>query len=554
MVNFSGLERQIIQKEMIQSQYDILVIGGGITGCGIALDAVTRGMNTCLVEMQDFSSGTSSRSTKLVHGGLRYLKQFQFKLVAEVGRERAIVYENGPHVTTPQWMLLPIYEGGSFGFNTMSIALWLYDCLAGVKKDERRKMLSYVDTLRKEPLLKRKGLKGGGYYIEYRTDDARLTIEVIKEAAAHGVKALNYVKALEFFYEQGKIAGARVEDQLTGECYKINAKKVIHAAGPWIDRMREKDHLPFRKKLLLTKGVHLVFDSGKFPLQQAVYFDTHDGRMVFAIPRDGKIYVGTTDTLYEMDPIDPRMNVSDRSYLLKVIQGMFPDLCIHEADVESSWAGVRPLIYEEGKSPSELSRKDEIWVADSGLLTIAGGKLTGYRKMAENVVNVAAQMLEKEEGLTFKPCQTKKLPVSGGHFGGSHLVSFFVEKHRMAALSAGITEEQYMRLVHRYGTNINHIIRIAHTYDPQTCYTLPLDVYAEVLYAIEYEMIVKPADFFIRRTGALFFQINGARRWKKAVIELMSDAFDWSEKEKERYEEEFALELEKAAEPAEEMQ
>src|SRR6478736_3082623 len=178
---FSSQTRSNKLVDMTQNQYDLLVIGGGITGSGIALDATHRGMKTALVEMQDFAAGTSSRSTKLVHGGLRYLKQFQVAMVAEVGKEREIVYENGPHVTTPEWMLLPLYEGGTFGKFSTSVGLRVYDYLAGVKKTERRSMLSPQEVLRKEPLLKREGLKGGGYYVEYRTDDARLTLEVMKK-------------------------------------------------------------------------------------------------------------------------------------------------------------------------------------------------------------------------------------------------------------------------------------------------------------------------------------------------------------------------------------
>lgn len=225
-MTFSSKQRSDVLQTMSEKQYDLLVIGGGITGSGIALDAISRGMTVALVEMQDFAAGTSSRSTKLVHGGLRYLKQFEVKLVAEVGRERAIVYENGPHVTTPEWMLLPIYRGGTFGKWSTSIGLWLYDRLAGVKQSERRTMLNARQTLEKEPLLKRDGLIGGGYYVEYRTDDARLTIEVVKKAVELGVDAVNYVKAEQFLYdERGRITGARCRDMIGGRVYDIRAKK-----------------------------------------------------------------------------------------------------------------------------------------------------------------------------------------------------------------------------------------------------------------------------------------------------------------------------------------
>src|SRR5699024_3809395 len=241
MVKFAGTERRHMLAEMKENQLDLLVIGGGITGAGIDLDATTRGLNTGLVEMQDFAAGTSSRSTKLVHGGLRYLKQFEVAMVAEVGKERAIVYENGPHVTTPEWMMLPFYQGGTFGPFTTNIALRVYDFLAGVKKVERRKMLSKEEALHREPLLEGNGLKGAGYYVEYKTDDARLTIEVVKKAVETGVTAANYVQAVDFVYEAGKIVGVIAEDKIDGERFTIKANKVINATGPWVDNVRDID-------------------------------------------------------------------------------------------------------------------------------------------------------------------------------------------------------------------------------------------------------------------------------------------------------------------------
>lgn len=548
-LQFSNLNREATLKEMAADQFDLLIIGGGITGCGIALDAATRGLKTALVEMQDFAAGTSSRSTKLVHGGLRYLKQFEVKMVAEVGKERAIVYENAPHVTTPERMLLPIHKGGTFGKLSTSIGLRIYDFLAGVKKAERRTMLSAEQTIEKEPLIKRNGLKGGGRYVEYRTDDARLTIEVMKEAAAKGVKAANYAKVIELLYQEGKVIGAKVEDQLSGAVFEIFAKKVINATGPWVDALRGKDHSLNGKKLRLTKGVHLVIDQSRFPLRQAVYFDTPDGRMVFAIPRDGKTYVGTTDTIYNIDPIHPKMTVRDRSYIMDAINYMFPAVKIKEEDIESSWAGVRPLIYEEGKDPSEISRKDEIWVSDSGLITIAGGKLTGYRKMAETVVDLLARLFQSEEGRRLSSCQTKHLPVSGGHFNGSENFPSFIWAKEKAAGAAGLSGGQYQRLVHRYGSNIDRIFEAAKSYEPKNKYGLPIDVYVQIVYAIEEEMAVKPADFFIRRTGALFFNIQWVHEWKQAVFDFMSDDLGWTEQKKKMYLEELETLLKDAVIP-----
>ncbi|PDM41024.1 MULTISPECIES: FAD-dependent oxidoreductase [unclassified Geobacillus] len=547
---FSSKQRRQRLEEMSKEYYDVLVIGGGITGCGIALDAVTRGMKTALVEMQDFAAGTSSRSTKLVHGGLRYLKQFEIKMVAEVGKERAIVYENGPHVTTPEWMLLPIHKGGTFGKWSTSIGLWVYDHLAGVKKSERRTMLNAQQTLQKEPLLKQDGLIGGGYYVEYRTDDARLTIEVIKKAVEFGAHAVNYTKVEEFLYnENGKVIGARCRDQLSGRMYEIRAKKVINAAGPWVDTLREKDHSKTGKMLQLTKGVHIVIDQKRFPLKQAIYFDTPDGRMVFAIPRDGKTYVGTTDTFYNGDIANPTMTKEDRDYLLRAIRYMFPTVNITADDIESSWAGVRPLIYEEGKDPSEISRKDEIWQSPTGLITIAGGKLTGYRKMAETVVDLVAKLLEKEEGRTFRPCQTKHLPISGGDVGGSQQLPAFIAKKSEEAVRYGFTKEEGERLAKIYGSNVDQLFKLSEQYD-HSC-GLSREQFVRLVYAIDYEMAAKPIDYFIRRTGALLFDIASVRRWKDHVTAFMANYLQWTEEQTAAYAEELEKALHQAVVPSE---
>ncbi|MEH7114788.1 glycerol-3-phosphate dehydrogenase/oxidase [Neobacillus niacini] len=546
--SFSSLNREDFLKTMSKVHYDLLIIGGGITGAGIALDAVLRGMKVALVEMQDFAAGTSSRSTKLVHGGLRYLKQFQVGMVAEVGKERAVVYENGPHVTTPEWMLLPMYKGGTFGPLSTSIGLRVYDFLAGVKKAERRSMLSRTETISKEPLVKKDGLKGGGYYVEYRTDDARLTIEVIKAAFENGADLLNYVKAEEFIYQNKQITGVRVNDMLSNQRLNIYAKKVVNAGGPWVDDIRKRDYSRNNKQLRLTKGVHLVIDQSVFPLSQAVYFDTPDGRMVFAIPRDGKTYVGTTDTFYDGEIIHPKMLAKDREYIVNAIQFMFPDAKVTQDDIESSWAGVRPLIYEEGKDASEISRKDEIWEAESGLITIAGGKLTGYRKMAESVVDLIVKRLG-ETGGDFKGSQTKSYPISGGNVGGSNGFKEYTSIKELEAVEYGFTIEQGRRFVQMYGSNVNEIFHYARRFDEIEELQLTKPVYAQLMYSLEHEMVTAPADFFIRRTGALFFNINWVRTWKDDVIALMADHLGWSMEQTAHYKEELEKELRDAVTP-----
>jgi len=554
MGNFSALERNRIIGELEAETFDVLVIGGGITGAGIALDAQTRGLRTALLEMQDFAAGTSSRSTKLIHGGLRYLKQGEVKMVAEVGRERAVVYENGPHVTTPERMLLPLYRGGTFGRLTTSLGLRLYDFLAGVKREERRTMLNREETLGREPLLNPDGLIGGGLYVEYRTDDARLTVEVLKKAAEAGAKALHYARVEKLLYENGKVCGAEAVDRLGGRRFAVRARTVVNATGPWVDRIRELDRSRQGKTLRLTKGVHLVFDRGRFPLRQAIYFDTPDKRMVFAIPRGGKTYVGTTDTDYAGDPAHPRTTLSDRDYVLKAAQAMFPQLRLTERDVESSWAGLRPLLYEEGKSPSEVSRRDEIFHSESGLYTIAGGKLTGYRKMAEQIVDRLVRELSAREGGAgrFRPCATKRLPISGGDVGGS--AGWASYRQRMAAegVRAGLEPDAAERLASRYGSNAAELFRLAAAGGAEAArYGLPLPLYAELRYAVESEMAATPADFWIRRTGALYFDIAAVRRRMAATAEAMADWLGYSDERKAETLRELEAALAAADTPAE---
>lgn len=549
---FSAFDRETIERNLQEEKFDLVIVGGGITGAGIALDATSRGMSVALVEMGDFASGTSSRSTKLVHGGLRYLQQFEIKEVADLGKERAIVYENGPHVTTPEWMMLPFHKGGNMGKTTASFGIRLYDYLAGVKKNERRKILSAKETLAKNPFVKKDGLKGSGYYVEYRTDDARLTIEVMKKAVELGANAINYTKAEHFLYNDNKqVVGVTVTDRLSGKAYDIKGHRVINAAGPWVDKVRKLDYATNNKHLRLTKGIHLVIDKQKFPMEQAVYFDTPDGRMVFAIPRDKKVYVGTTDTVYDEAVINPKALESDHNYVIKAINYMFPDVHITEKDIESSWAGVRPLIYEEGKDPSEISRKDEVWFSESGLITMAGGKLTGYRKMAEKLLDDVSKSLAKETGKKYKPVQTKHLPISGGDIGGSEqLEAFLSKKAKEGNNRFGWTLEEGREMAKRFGSNIDQLFTYAQEHKERNETTLPNSLYAELRYSIQHEAVTTPIDFLLRRTGYLLFDMPYLLEWKDAVVDEMAKQFHWSDDVKQTYIEELNIQINDAREPA----
>lgn len=534
---FSNLYREEMCEALASESYDVFVIGGGITGAGIALDATSRGMKTALVDMQDYAEGTSSRSTKLIHGGLRYLEQGEVKVVAEVGRERAIVYENGPHITKPETMLLPLYHKGNLTPLKARLGLQMYDFLAGVKKQERHQMLSKKETLKKEPLLQPSHLKGAGYYVEYKTDDSRLTIEVIKKAVQLGAKALNYIKVSSLLYDEaGKINGVELEDQITGETYQIHAKKIINATGPWVDEVREMDNTKLEKSLFLTKGVHLVFDQIDFPLQQAIYFDHTDGRMIFAIPRDGKTYVGTTDTVYHGDIYNPTVDDDDQKYLVAAIQHMFPTLQIDETKIESAWAGLRPLIAEADKDPSSISRKDEIFTSSSGLISIAGGKLTAYRKMAENIIDDVVKQFKQEIGILYSHSETKRIPIAGGEVDGSEGFKLFCAEQLKQIGDIQIDEKIKQQYINRYGANVVEIWEYYRAYQKEAAtYDIDPLVFAELIYGLQEECIYKPLDFFVRRTGAMFFDLASVKRNARGVLVYLQNKLYWDAEERTYY-------------------
>lgn len=514
---FTVLDRPSQLRTLGSERFDLAVIGGGITGAGIALDAASRGLRTVLLEKGDFASGTSSKSTKLIHGGLRYLKQFDFWLVKEVGSERAIVHQLAPHLVLPEKMLLPLIEGGSYGKWLTSFGLKVYDILAQVTDDDRRRMLEKDEALQREPLLPDQELKGAGYYAEYRTDDARLTLENIKTSLQFGATALNYMRVDGFLLDgDGKICGVRAADLLGGASLEIAAEYVINATGPWVDGLRTLDGRLQGKRLHLTKGVHLVFPYEKLPVRQSIYFDVPDGRMIFAIPRGKVTYVGTTDTDYQGDIDHVKVDLADAVYLLAAVNHMFPSMELELADIESSWAGLRPLIHEEGKSATELSRKDELFTSESGLISIAGGKLTGYRKMAERAVNRVAKSME-ESGRVLEGSRTDAIPLCGNGFADFRAVKDYAKKVARRLEPMGFDQARAWELVTTYGIQAEQILSLFDSFsDSDPAWRL---LKAELHFGIAHEMVTGPADFFIRRTGRLYFDIGTMKKYLSQTAE-----------------------------------
>ncbi|GAA4892174.1 glycerol-3-phosphate dehydrogenase [Flaviramulus aquimarinus] len=524
---FSILNRQAQIERLLTSNFDLAIIGGGITGAGIALEAASRGLKVCLIEKHDFASGTSNKSTKLIHGGLRYLKQLEIGLVRESGSERAVVHKLVPHLVLPEKMLLPIVEGGTYGKMMAAIGLKIYDFLADVKGSDRRKMLDKEETLNKEPLLDKNKVLGSGLYAEYRTDDARLTIEILKKTATFGAILMNYFEMESFNYNtDSKIKSLNCVDHNTGSTYVIKAKYYVSATGPWVDLLRTKDHSVKNKYLHLTKGVHIVFPFEKFPVKQSVYFDVPDGRMVFAIPRGRVTYVGTTDTNYSgsLDRVVTTKN--DAEYLLEAINNTFPNVQVTIKDIESNWAGLRPLIHEEDKDPSELSRKDELFISDSGLISIAGGKLTGYRKMAQRVMEVVLKTMKEKGEKKLKVSSTKTIPLVSPTLESSNDVNQYQLYIENQLVKLGITDRYHAwYLCTTYGKQSDTILEKSEDFENKNA--LERLIRAELWFCIHYEMTNSLTDFFVRRTGRLYFNISSIKKYRDIILNDFINYLNW---------------------------
>ncbi|KAA9179619.1 type 1 glycerol-3-phosphate oxidase [Enterococcus durans] len=587
---FSRGTRQENIEKMQQEELDLLIIGGGITGAGVAIQAAASGIKTGLIEMQDFAEGTSSRSTKLVHGGIRYLKTFDVEVVADTVGERAVVQSIAPHIPKPDPMLLPIYEDeGTTTFNMFSVkvAMDLYDKLANVTGTKYENYtLTPEEVLEREPFLKKEGLKGAGVYLDFRNNDSRLVIENIKKAAEDGAYLVSKMKAVGFLYDNDQIIGVKARDLLTDEVVEIKAKIVINTSGPWVDKIR---NLNFKRavspKMRPTKGIHLVVDAKKLPVPQPTYFDTgkQDGRMVFAIPRENKTYFGTTDTDYQGDYTDPKVTQEDVDYLLEVVNHRYPEANITLQDVEASWAGLRPLLignsgsdynggdngsisdksfgkvidtvteYKENKvtrvevedvlnhlensrdekAPSTVSRGSSLEREPDGLVTLSGGKITDYRKMAEGALKLIRQLLKDEYGVTAKEIDSKHYPVSGGDFDPTKLEET-VEELTKIGVEAGLAEEDASYIADFYGTNAKKIYALAKDMTPYP--GLSLAESARLRYGLEEEMVLAPGDYLIRRTNHLLFERDQLDAIKQPIIDAIATYFAWSPEEKKRQE------------------
>lgn len=485
--------------------FDVLVIGGGVTGAGVARDAAMRGLKVALVEAQDFASGTSSRSSKMIHGGLRYLAQGDLGLVREAASERKAVERIAPHLTRMTPFIVPARNAA--GIAKLNAGLWTFEKLGGVAKDRKHESWGREELARNEPALRTDDLAGAIVYPEYLTDDSKLTIANVRSAAAHGAVVASYAPVTEFLTEGGHVVGAIVGDVLSSGGARVRAKVVVNAAGPWVDALRRLEDGAAPKRLALTKGIHLVVPGEKLPIRRTVVVSTPDKRSIFTVPKRGMTYIGTTDTFYDRPEHWPRIEASDVDYLLDAVAARFTTPRLSHSDITSAWSGVRPLVAEQGKSPSDISRKDELWTGPHGVLSIAGGKLTAYRQMAEDVVDKVQKMLGQ------KP--TKSVTATTPLVSGDVQVDAVVASLK----SNGLNDNQAQRLVQLYGAEALEAVG-----GPDV----------EARRAVLFEGALTLEDYWVRRSARAWFDADAGIGALDPAAAAMGELLEWSNDERLR--------------------
>ncbi len=388
-MDFSGQTRLAGLEKAAEGVIDILVVGGGITGAGVAREAALKGFSVLLVDKGDFASGTSSRSSKLIHGGVRYLQQGDIGLVREAARERAVLHRMAPHLARPVSMMVP--AASKAGLLKVAAGLWTFDRLAAEPRERRHRTLDQQATRSAEPNLTHGDrLAGSVIFTEYVTNDARLTLETVKSAAAAGGLVANYAE-LQSLTPSAPGFRAAVRDRQGEAALEVRARCVVNAGGPWMDSVRKLAQTQ-PDMLQLTRGIHLVVSRSKLPVEHSVVLRAPDGRSTFVVPAGAYSYIGTTDTYYDGEREEPGVSLEDADYLLESVAATFENAPGRD-DIVGTWSGVRPLLRQDGKAPSEISRRDEIVEGPGPMISVAGGKLTTYRRMAERVIERACNVL-----------------------------------------------------------------------------------------------------------------------------------------------------------------
>lgn len=512
-------------RQLAGRRFDLVVIGGGVTGAATARDAALRGLTVLLVEKDDFAAGTSSRSSKLIHGGLRYLQSYQFGLVAESVREREKALKLAPHLTEVRPFIYLIYDGYPESKWLLNLGLSFYDIASGSPIRRRHRMLSPEQVLQREPRLRPTGLIGGGLYYDVLTDDARFTLALAEGAANAGATLVNHAAVTGLVLEGGRARGVTIDDQLTGERCQVRARQVVSCTGPWTDATRALEQTG-GSHLRPTKGVHIVLRKSDFPLDTAVFLRSpDDNRVVWPTPslEDDVVYIGTTDTDYAGSVDDVHPEPADIRYLLNVANHTIPGANLTEAHIVGSWAGLRPLVAPpQGVNESSTSREHEISEGPTGMLTISGGKLTTSRVMARQLVDRVEKALEHRSRY-----RAGDLALPGSD-------ATQIAEVRARAEAADVPAELVRRWVRKYGANADGILDryLAEEVNSEVIGARGL-TRAEIAYCVAEEMVQTLADLMIRRTSTFFWEADGGLSTVAAVADELERLVPWEPERKQ---------------------
>ena len=511
----SSYDRDATLDRLEAARFDCVVIGGGITGAGVAREAALRGLSVALLEADDFAAGTSSRSSKLIHGGLRYLSQGDVALVRETALERKRVHRLAPHLAEPCWMLVPARSRA--GLLKFRAGLGTYEALGAVDEADRHHNWGVEELEQNEPLLRRDRTPFACLYREYLTEDARLVLANLRDARRRGAEALNHVKVQAMLLEAGHAVGVVARCGLSGRELRVRARSVVNAAGPWVEAVRRLEDAAAPSLLQLSKGVHVVLPAERLPLRHIVILGAADKRSIFAIPRGDIVYVGTTDTSYtKQADLWPAITREDVEYLLEPLARSLDVEPVRAEECVSAWSGLRPLIAQPGKLPTEISRRDEIWVGPAGVVSIAGGKLTGYRKMAAGAVECVGQLL----GITLQAAAPDE-PLPGGDFAGDldSLSGVLAREFALDPLAAA-------RLARLYGSEAEQVARSG----AKAILPGGRVLEGEIVWALAEEGAATVGDVLHRRTRAALYEPRERTALVRPVAERMARQLGWTAK------------------------
>jgi glycerol-3-phosphate dehydrogenase len=513
-----------------QTEYDLIVIGGGSVGAGVARDAALRGLKTLLVEKGDFGSGTSSRTSKIVHGGIRYLEQGEFGLVFESLRERFILQKIAPHLVHSLPFLIPVYQDGPRQLWMIRAGLWLYDLLSLFRNKQRYKAIQREELLKLLPLLQPDGLVGGGIYYDSQMNDARLLLENILDAKSHGAEVLNYVGVSRFRSDGRRLTGVLITDLLEGGSVEVKGKYFVNAGGPWVTEVAKMGGETRPTRIRMTQGTHIIVP--QISKEYAIVVSPKDERRIFFItPWHGNSLIGTTDIDYKGDPADVGPQPEEIDYLIGETRKFFPTLSLKKEDIISVFSGVRPLLDEQGIHPSAVTRRAKIDESSSGMISIAGGKFTSYRSTAEKVVDLVGKRLARTD---LKSCSTAIEPLYGGKIKHS-VESYLKQNGQRWADSYRLNLSIVSHLVCQYGNRGTEILDLVEKERSLGEKISPLfpNIKAEIIYAIKTEMALTLSDFLRRRT---LLALGGmtSQEILREICEIMGNILGWEQERRDR--------------------